>query len=159
LRADALDDEMTTNLPPGDIREIADADRFDAGSDATMGPPAESHRSLGAKVDTSREKAMLEFSSMLPRSTGTGHELPPDMAAEPGLEAERLPAPVSPEANSVEASCWAPLPDQVGKEDEALPWASLPDDAWTQPLRSAAIERAGLPGHELYGAVEHKLSG
>jgi hypothetical protein len=159
LRADALYDEMTTGFSPPDSEAITGGDRLDSRSDAAMGLPAESHRSLGAKVDASREKTMAGIPTIPPPSTQTDHKYPSDMTAKTGLEAEYSPAPVSREGQSVEPSCWASLPDQVGKAGEELPWASLPDDVWTQPLRRAVIDRAGLPDHELYGSDEHKLSG
>jgi len=75
------------------------------------------------------------------------------------MQAQRFPAPDHGGAVSVEPACWASLPDQLVKGGEELPWASLPDDIWTQPLQHAAIDRAGSPGHELYGSDDHKLTG
>jgi hypothetical protein len=150
---------MSRGFPPPDSEAITGGDRFDNSADTAMSLPAESLRSLGAKVGASRVKTMVGIPNTTPPSTQTDHNLPPDMTAKAGLEAERLPAPVSHQEKSVEPSCWASLPDQVGKEDKELPWASLPDDVWTQPLRPAAIDRAGSSDHALYGFDEHKLSG
>jgi hypothetical protein len=156
LRSYDLGDGMTTGITPPETEEITGGGWSDVGSGSAKGLSAQSQRPFKTEVETSREGTMAEIPRLSPSAMSTDHERLPSMA---GMRAQRFPAPAQRGAESVETACWATLPDQLEKEGEELPWASLPDDVWTQPLQRAVIDSTGLPSHVLYGSDDHKLTG